>query len=464
MLASPPPFPRPGSVAGSPVAVPARREEGAVIPEGDGALSLLFLTPLDYLAAHNNREHNAVRFYARRGDRVEVVAKRLNRRGGWRAALRDGLTTSTTTVQRDGATIRTVDPLLNFYGGLARQAAAASGTADAPPRPGGRLKAAVIRALRPLSLLREAAATLALARAAWGPAGAADVVVAFGPWAALPGWFLRRTGRVRFLVYVDRDCEAGLFEDVRRDVTAFLERRLPRAADLFVTIGPRLRSMRRRTTGRDPLVCETGVDIDRFAAVRTATGPGPGRFTVLYVGNVIDWSGVDLAIGVLPDLPDHVCLRVVGGGLPSYVAALKRLAERTGVAHRVEFVGPVPHASIPALMGGAALGLALSRPNLYREYAYPLKVLEYFAAGLPVVATAGTEGGDIVRRAEAGLAIGFEPAALAGGLAALASDGARYADLRRKALVAAQTMTWARSFSRERAAVMSALPPRRATT
>ncbi|MCC0064914.1 MAG: glycosyltransferase [Defluviimonas sp.] len=409
---------------------------------------------MDYCRSFNNREHNAVRYYAGRGDRVTLVGKRLNRTAGLRAALRDGLTSRTEEVTLDGATIRTIDPFLNFFGGIARRASANRASTD-HPRPMAWLKGALIRLARPFSLLREVAATGAFVTAAWRPSARADVVVAFGPWAALPAWLLKRAGRVRHLVYVDRDYEAGLFTDTRQAVTAWLERALPGAADTFITIGPRLQGLRVAETGLTPLICETGVDFDRMAAARATSGASAEAFGIVYVGNVIEWSGVGKLLSALPHLPEHVSVRIVGDGLPGFTEHLRRRATELGVADRVSFTGPVPYAKVQFQLGGMALGFALSEPNAYRTYAYPLKVLEYFAAGLPVVATVGTEGGDIVARAEAGIVLPQDVAALSDAIAALAADPERYARMRQNALATAQAFSWTRSFDRERAAIVA---------
>ncbi len=418
-------------------------------------LRFLFLTPLDYTSAQNNREHNAVRYYVGRGDHVTLIAKRLNRTAGWRSALANGLTSRISEEIRDGATIRIVDPFLNFFGGIARQASAVAD--GGRPGIGTRLKRALIRLAKPLSVLREFAATGAFVTAAWHPARQADVVVAFGPWAALPAWLLKCAGRVKHLVYLDRDYEAGLFNDTRRAVTAHLEATMPRKADTFITIGPRLQALREKTTGRRPLICETGVDFDKFARTRARTGSTHDRIEVLYIGNVVDWSGVDLMIRALPGLPDRVSFRVIGAGLPAYIEELRHLSQQLAVAPRVTFSGPVAYPDIPTRMEGATIGFAASRPNLYRQYAYPLKVLEYFAAGLPVLATSDTEGGDIVRRADAGVVVDHDGAALGQALSALIGDPATLQRLRDNALCAARRMSWQRSFERERAAIVADL-------
>ncbi|MGB0661513.1 MAG: glycosyltransferase [Mangrovicoccus sp.] len=418
-------------------------------------LSVVMLTPLDYLSAFNNREHNAIRYYRGQGDHVVLIGKKLNRRPGMAAALRDGLTCRIERAERDGAEIRLCDPFLNFFGGIAKQSKAQAAS-EAKPSLTGRIKARLISVLKPLSLLRELAAVASQLVAAWGPAGRADLVMGFGPWGALPGLLLKYLGRANCLVYVDRDYEAGLFDDQRGRITAALERKLPQKSDIFVTIGPRLQKLRLETTGREPLLCETGVTAANFAAAHGAS-PASGQVEILYVGNVIEWSGVELVIRAMGELPARLRFRVIGSGLPGYMNELAALAESLGVADRVEFVGPIAHVELPGAMAGASLGFAASRPNLYRQYAYPLKVLEYMAAGLPVLATKDTEAADIVARAQAGFSFDYDVTALRDALDRLLAQPQLLTQMRTNALAAAQGMSWERSFDRERGAIMDQL-------
>jgi glycosyltransferase involved in cell wall biosynthesis len=46
----------------------------------------------------------------------------------------------------------------------------------------------------------------------------------------------------------------------------------------------------------------------------------------------------------------------------------------------------VPHADIPAILWSADFGISLLEPNVYFAASPPVKVLEFLAAGLPVIA------------------------------------------------------------------------------
>ena len=125
-----------------------------------------------------------------------------------------------------------------------------------------------------------------------------------------------------------------------------------------------------------------GVDVDRFT-------PGPSASqrprTLVYVGRIdraSSWKGVDVLLrgfAALDDLPE-ARLTLVGGGnaLPDHVA----LAERLGVADRVEFAGELTGDALVAVMRSAAV---LVLPSLTEAECHPMALIEAMACGTPVV-------------------------------------------------------------------------------
>ena len=95
---------------------------------------------------------------------------------------------------------------------------------------------------------------------------------------------------------------------------------------------------RAREAGFDPpsaRVAHPGIDHELFRP--PAGGRPPWRWRLLYCGRIDERKGVDTAIEALALLPDAATLTVLGGGDEEHLAELRRLADRTGVAGRVEF-------------------------------------------------------------------------------------------------------------------------------
>jgi glycosyltransferase involved in cell wall biosynthesis len=118
--------------------------------------------------------------------------------------------------------------------------------------------------------------------------------------------------------------------------------------------------------------------------------------------------------------------------------AIERRAAELGVAERVRFAGYIADDDLPALLSGA-LGFVF--PSLYEGFGMPL--LEAMACGAPVL-TSTTSALPEVAGDAALLVDPADTAAIAAGLARLASDTALRADLRARGLARAAQFTWER--------------------
>lgn len=402
-------------------------------------LRILMVTPLDYNQTWNNREHHLVRCLSKMGCRVTLLYRMGSRPArGW-GLLRDICTFRMR--RRDEGETRWVgvDPFFNYNAGYRARA-------DLEALISGRtlflrdelirllaLWAAIFRDLLFLSCF--------LVAAFFKVRGPYQVCIGLGPWGFLVGWILRKIGKVQLLVYEDRDFEPGLVSDrLRQRYTAWLEQFLVRRADLVISIGYRLAELRRRQLGRDVHIVPTGVDWDRFLRARNARKGGQ---TLLYVGNLLSWSGLDLAIRAMPQILrscSDVQLLIVGDGF--YKDYLQHLVQGLHLEERVCFLGSKPHEDLPFWMEKADIGLAHSQPVAYRIYAYPLKVLEYMAAGLPVIATDGTEAADILTRCQCGISIPYEIEAFVEAAVNLLQDRELYHQLQANGIRHSATMKW----------------------
>ena len=136
-------------------------------------------------------------------------------------------------------------------------------------------------------------------------------------------------------------------------------------------------------------VVPNGVDAQRIApASRPATPAAATPFVTGFVGTLKPWHGVTTLIDALAvlhrDEPGAHRLLLVGDG-PERADVLAR-ATRLGVRHLVEDTGPVAPAEVAAHLRRMDVGAAPYPPSS-DFYFSPLKVLEYLAAGLPVVAS-----------------------------------------------------------------------------
>jgi glycosyltransferase involved in cell wall biosynthesis len=134
---------------------------------------------------------------------------------------------------------------------------------------------------------------------------------------------------------------------------------------------------------------------------RLGLSPGP---VIGFVGGLRPWHGVE----VLPELLQKLARRhsriqmvIVGEG--PLRASLTNEFERRQLSARVRFTGSVPHEQIPAIIRHFDIALA-PYPRLNHQFYFsPLKLYEYMACGIPVVASAAGQISEVIKNGKNGL-------------------------------------------------------------
>ena len=134
-------------------------------------------------------------------------------------------------------------------------------------------------------------------------------------------------------------------------------------------------------------VIPNGVNAQRFSDGTARRLRKPEGFTIGFVGTLKPWHGVDILLRTFARLEAQIVgsrLLIVGDGPQR--DALTRLATQLGVIDKVTFTGSVAPDAVPGLLADMDVGVA-PYPALTDFYFSPLKVYEYMASGLPVVAS-----------------------------------------------------------------------------
>ena len=133
-------------------------------------------------------------------------------------------------------------------------------------------------------------------------------------------------------------------------------------------------------------VLPNGANPDMFDPMRTDRRRGrerlgvPDAVTVGWAGILREWHGLDLLLQAIAAIPD-VALVVIGDG--EQRSDVEARARALGLSNRLVVTGRIPHSNMPEYL--AALDIAVVADER-TGVASPMKLLEYMAMGLTVVA------------------------------------------------------------------------------
>jgi len=181
--------------------------------------------------------------------------------------------------------------------------------------------------------------------------------------------------------------------DSLRPEHAEAERRLFRESDLVFAVSRPLRGYVKdlRETAEGIVVLRNGFDPGHFPISAALGGQ-----VLAFLGHPKPWHGADRLPGLVADLRARgtdARLLLIGGGRGA--GPIVAEAQRLGVAEAIEVTGPVHPAVAARRLLEASVALAPYPPDPF-FYFCPLKVIEYMATGLPVVAPAQGDIPEIV--------------------------------------------------------------------
>jgi glycosyltransferase involved in cell wall biosynthesis len=225
--------------------------------------------------------------------------------------------------------------------------------------------------------------------------------------------------------------EAARYRRLERPLEADeLERMVLSSADAVLAVsGP----LARYASGRGATRVEVfpnAVDLERFPEASSVREP-----RCVFLGTLRPWHGVETLAE---------SWRLLGREAPALLVVGDGPGRGELEAVGAEVVGAVPHQEVPALLSSASIGLAPYAADA-PGYFSPLKLFEYLAAGLAVVAGSIAGVREVVGPDHAVLVPPGDPAALAAAVRDLAGNESKRARLgvAGRELVAAQH-TWDR--------------------
>lgn len=226
-----------------------------------------------------------------------------------------------------------------------------------------------------------------------------------------------------------------------------IERRLSRRADLVLTVNESIARELRMRYGLDvpPLVIrnvpragkEHG-DASHWRDQLVTEGP-----VLLFTGGISAGRGLAHLVAALAFLPD-VTLVLMGPADAAEVGRLQAQATSIGAGRRLIVCPPVAPDAVASAAAEADVGVVPYRPvSKNHRMSLPTKLFEYFAAGLPVVASDLPEIARLIRERDAGVLFDpDDPHSIAAAVSAVVSNDAAYGRFRMNALRAGQDLRW----------------------
>lgn len=185
-------------------------------------------------------------------------------------------------------------------------------------------------------------------------------------------------------------------------VLEWLEARIYERALLVVGVTEGLCAHVRDRTDTDVRLIRNGIDRRQF--YRRDGVPSEEAFVLLFHGSLARSQNVGLLLTYARHLEHKqkgdVTLRVLGDGPKA--SALEKGVQAHGLDEYVEYLGHVDFEDIPAQINRADVGFSPRVDGRVNETAFPVKIYECLACGLPVVVTPKSEAGRYVEQHEVG--------------------------------------------------------------
>ena len=225
-----------------------------------------------------------------------------------------------------------------------------------------------------------------------------SIVVTTGPFAGSLGIMALKNQAVT--VYEDTDfwgdTSNGL---IQKKVGSIIEGICLRKANIVIS-NSSLLNKRALVLNPNSFLIRNGANTEFYSCKETLDR----NLAITFMGSITDNAGLELVLESFPKLLKEfpqLTLKISGDG-PEKLQ-LEKYVKSNKLERNVFFLGRLPYDELPRLLHMSYIGLAMFKPSKFTIYATPLKLFEYMAAGLPIVATNIGEQAIIINESKAGI-------------------------------------------------------------
>lgn len=200
----------------------------------------------------------------------------------------------------------------------------------------------------------------------------------------LPKWCLPKKSLIVFESH-------KIYSRTSTKISAQQEKRALQQVDLIISISEGIKHdlVEEYKIAEDTvLVAHDGFNVDNFKPI-TKQLPDTQDCLFVYTGSFQQWKGVETlveAAHILSNMP-HWHMIIAGGRTPHEVQTIQSLINTYGLTDRIDCLEFLPQKEVISILEKADVAIAPNRANaISSHYTSPLKIFEYMAMGLPIIA------------------------------------------------------------------------------
>ncbi len=228
------------------------------------------------------------------------------------------------------------------------------------------------------------------------------------------------------VIYEDVDRFYDFFkEPVKKLIVKALESYIIKASDAVIAVSPYLYIEDRYVRNNNKtFFVPNGIEYKKIRKIASEKKIRD-EFTIVYVGAIEWWSGLDLAIDSMAYITKKASkarLIIIGEYRTPYGIKLLKRIKSLNLSDKVIFLGRRSYSEVIELLSRSYVGIQPFPISDVTLKAFPYKILEYGAAGLPIVMTNVSVLAKFVEKYKAGFVVKPNPEEFANAVLQIFSD------------------------------------------